>query len=163
HAHRLQPLAEPVGRRTYPGAPDYGRVEPGTGRGVFDRDAEPSYHVGRAGMAGGRQVETLGAGDRRQPEGHAVRGAQLTREALVAEQVGAVGRDVHHEPGIGEWDRLEKRRARGRVGGQLEDSIMLLTEAELAGRAQHALADDPADGPRLDGEALGAWHAGAEP
>ena len=76
----------------------------------------------------------------------------------MAQQVGPVGGDVHDEPGVGKREHLEQRRPGRGVGGELEDAVVLLAEAQLARGAEHPLAHDAADRARLDAESLGPGH-----
>ncbi len=123
----------------------------------------PPTVVARARAAGGRHVDRLGAGDLRQAERRPVRRRELARDALVTQKVGPVGGDVDDEPGVGEREHVEQRCPGRGVGGELEDAVVLLAEAELAGGAEHPLAHDAADRARLDAESLGPRHLGAEP
>ena len=141
------------------------RITAGWKRGqhvrILDGDPEAAHDVGRAGVSRRRDVQPVGPGNRRQAERRAVGRRQLAGDALMAEQVGAVGAHVHDQPRVGQRHGLEQRRAGRGVGGELEDAVVLLSQAELARGAEHALAHDAADRPRLDGESLGAGHARA--
>jgi hypothetical protein len=76
--------------------------------------------------------------------------------------IAAVRRGVHLEHGIVEIERLAHIDVERERGGELHDPVMLLAEAKLARRAQHALRFHAADLRGLDGEAAGELgaHAG---
>ena len=163
HAHRLEPPPEPRGRRADACPADHGGVEPGARLDVLDRDPDAANRFARAGAAGGWHVDRFGAGNLRQAERRPVRRRELARHALVTQEVGPVGGDVHHEPRVSKREHVKQRRPGRSVGGELEDAIMLLAEAELARGAEHPLAYHAADRARLDAESLGPGHLGAEP
>ena len=68
----------------------------------------------------------------------------------MTEEIGAVRGDVYDQTVVGERHGLQQRRAGGRVGVELQDAVVLLAEAELAGGAEHALGDFAAELGALD-------------
>src|SRR5205807_8702988 len=70
---------------------------------------------------------------------------QLTGDALVAQQVGAVGRDVDHDLMVGDGHDVREPAARRRGGVELQNTGVVFAEAQLFGRAQHAVGLDAAD------------------
>ena len=87
-----------------------------------------------------------------------VRG-ELARDADDAHRVGAVGRDREVEHDVVETEHLAHVGAERGVGRQLEDAGVVVAEAELAGRAQHALRHLAADLAALDLEVAGQVRA----
>jgi hypothetical protein len=75
---------------------------------------------------------------------------QLARQALVAQAVAAVGRDVDvEEPVVDAEGALRRRPERGRIiGGEDDDAVVVVAQAEFILGAQHARRLDPLD--RLD-------------
>ena len=92
--------------------------------------------------------------------------AEIAGDAVDAEAIRPVGghRDVEHrivEPGISGEIRPHRR-----VGGKLDDPLMLVAELQFADRAHHAVRFDAADRRHLeheagagDGRARGSEHA----
>ena len=121
--------------------------------GVVDVD-EQAVVEPRAGRSGGerhrrtlrQRADTLrrAAGGRR--DRRAVRSAEggagerrgLAREAAHGHRVATVRRDRELEHRVVEIERLPQVGADGRIGGQFEDAVRDLGEAEFLGRAQHA-------------------------
>ena len=105
-------------------------------------DAEAADGVGSAGVPGRRDVEALGAGNRRQPERRARTTPTSSRATpLWPSRSGRFGVDVHDQAVVGERHRVQERRPRRGVGGELEDAVVLLAQAQLARAAEHALGD----------------------
>jgi hypothetical protein len=77
----------------------------------------------------------------------------------VAQQVGAVGRDVDLELRVGDGQGLEERRAGSGIGIQLQNPLGVLAQLQLSGRAQHALGVLAADPPALQHDAAGERRA----
>ena len=63
----------------------------------------------------------------------------------MAQQVGSVGGHVKDELIVGDGHRIEKARAGGSRGVQLEDAGVIRTQAELARRQQHPVGLDAAN------------------
>jgi hypothetical protein len=63
-----------------------------------------------------------------------------------AQAIGTVGRDRHLDDGIVEADHAREGHANRRVGGQLDDALVLVAQAHLAHGDEHAVrllaADD---------------------
>ena len=79
---------------------------------------------------------------------------QVPRDPVDAGGVGAVRRERHvdHrivEPGVGSIGRTDRR-----IGGQLEDAVVILGKLELRRGAQHAVRLDPTDDAGRDGQVL---------
>src|SRR5439155_11631232 len=112
---------------------------------------DATHGVRGADMPRRGHVDAGGARDLRQAERRVVRRRQLARDALVPEQVGAVRGHVNDETMVGERQRLEEGSAGRGVGGELEDAVVLLAQAELARAAQHPLRYLAAElGPRSE-------------
>ena len=120
--------------------------------------------VGRAD-AGLRKVQRL--------ERCAGQGRYLARNAIDAQAVRQVGREFEREQRVVELQVLAHVLAQRRIGGQLQQAAVVVGNAELAGRAQHAVALHAAQLADLDekglavfargqlGPHLGAGHANA--
>src|SRR5207248_1604081 len=104
-----------------------------TGGTVFNRDAY-------------RRPETPGDGSRVQgfqpPEPG---GGEIAGNAANTEAVGSVRRHLDVEDGVAEADEARIGRPDRRVPGQFDDPLVIVAEAELVGRAQHAARGNPAD------------------
>ena len=87
-------------------------------------------------------------------------GGEVAGDAVDAEAVGPVGRDVHVEHRIVQPGIIGVGRADRRIVGKLDDPGMVLAELKLARRAHHAAALDPADRGDLQGH-VGAGDVGA--
>ena len=87
-----------------------------------------------------------------------VRG-ELARDADDAHRVGAVGRDREIEHDVVEAEHLAHVGAERGVGRELENAVVVVAEAELAGRAQHPLRHLTADLAALDLEVAGQVRA----
>ncbi|CAB4600712.1 unannotated protein [freshwater metagenome] len=148
HPGRLQAAHHPVRRRTHTDAGDDDRGEPRAPLAVHQ------LHRGRARL--GRRDDRSRCGCQRDTE---VRG-DVAGRAEVAPAVRAVAGEVDVEHDLAaQPERLAVRQAERGVGGQDQDARVVVAEAEFARRAEHALAVDAEDRPRLDEPAVG--HAGA--
>ena len=108
--------------------------------------APPPAGAGRApagtgGMAG---VFKRRAGQRR----------DLARDAVDAERMRQVGRELEREDGVVELQPLADVGAQRRVGGQLEQAAVVVGDLQFARRAQHAAALDAAQLADADLEGL---------
>jgi hypothetical protein len=83
----------------------------------------------------------------------------FARHADVAEQVGAVGRDLEVEDGVA-LEEFADGRADSCFSRQNEETFGIFAEAELVGAAEHALAFDAAKFADFDGEIAGEFCAG---
>ena len=112
----------------------------------------------RAGLAGdvGREIDRDRAGeaaghrlDRRGPQPAEAAGGEVAGDAGDAERVGAVrgDGDVDHRV---ERRHVDVARADRRVGGELDDAVVLVGELHLALGEHHAVALDAADLADLD-------------
>ena len=96
---------------------------------------------------------------------------QVARHAAHAQAIGAVGRDGNVDDGVVEAQHLRERLPDRRIRRQIDDALVLVAQAHLARRAQHALRRLPANAAFLEqqpgagnGRADGrehALHAGA--
>ena len=89
------------------------------------------------------------------------RGRGLAGQAADRQAVAAVGghRDVEHR--VAQAEHVERVVAGlRRVGGQHEDAVVLVADAELAGRADHPVGDVAVGLARADREAAGQHGAG---
>ena len=125
-------------------AGDPAQHEPRTAFRVLDTD-RPGVALGRRDLQ-----------QRRIAEGHVQRVRQLAREAADRQRVAAVRGRGQLDHGVVEAEQLGRvvTRARG-ARGQHEDAGVVLAEAELAGRADHAVADAAVGLAGRDGEAAG--------
>ena len=78
-------------------------------------------------------------------EGCVRRGGDLARDADHREEVRAVGRDLDVEHGVVEPEDLLHVPTRLDALGQDQDAVVRRRDAELVGRAQHAVRDHAAD------------------
>ena len=136
---RFQPAPQPIRGGGDRSAPDQRAVEPGAALGVLDRDRDPADRARRGRAPRRRHVHSLRARNHGQPERRAVRRGQLTRDALVTQQVRPIGGDIHHQAVVGQRDRLQERSAGGGIGLQLPDALAVVAQAQLGGRAEHAV------------------------
>ena len=102
---------------------------------------------GLAGDGGFGDFQRIDLG--RQRRGH------VEGHAAHAEAVGAVGRELELEAGVGQAQELGHRRAHGGVGGKFQQARGIGVDAQLLGRAQHALRIHAAQLGGLDGDASG--------
>ena len=79
---------------------------------------------------------------------------ELARDAVDAEPVREVGRELEGEQRIVELQHLAHVGADRRIGREFEQAAVVVAELELARRAQHALALDAAQLAELDEEGL---------
>ena len=96
---------------------------------------------------------------------------EIAGDAAHAEAVGAVRRHLDVDDGVAEPDQIGVPGSDRRVRRRFDDAVMIVAEAELIGRAQHAARGDAADhaflehraGARDDraGRGEDALHAGA--
>ena len=137
HADRQQPLLEPARARPVADAADVAPHEQRTDGGGGGSKVELDVHRARK-RAGerldGERLQRAQAGRR-----------EIAGDAVNAETVLAVGRDGDVEHGIVEAENAGERRADGRILGQFDDARMIVAEAHLALRAQHAVARLTAD------------------
>ena len=84
-----------------------------------------------------------------------VSGGVIACDPEDAHAIAAVRGGVHLEHGIVEIERLAHVDIERQRCGQLHDPVMLLAQAQLARRAQHAVRFHAADLRALDGEAAG--------
>ncbi|MCW0450588.1 hypothetical protein NB706_003422 [Xanthomonas sacchari] len=74
-------------------------------------------------------------------------------DAAHAEAVGAVGGELDLDAGVGQAQILDQRLADRRIVGQFEQAGRVAVQAQLLGRAQHAVGRDAAQLGRLDRDA----------
>src|SRR5690606_38226645 len=74
------------------------------------------------------------------------RGGEIARDTAHAGAVAPIGRQPDLDDRIVEAEDAGEGRTERRVGGQLDDALMLLGETQLAFRDEHAVALDAADG-----------------
>src|SRR5262245_42138102 len=72
-------------------------------------------------------------------------GGKIPGDAVDAGAIGPVRREIDLDHRIVEADQLGKFLADRRVRGELDDALVILRDLQLARRAQHAAALDPAD------------------
>ena len=84
-------------------------------------------------------------------------GREIAGDAVNAHAIGPVGRHRHLDHRIGAVI-IGKTRPHRRVGGQFDDTIVVIAQFELAGRAHHAVALDPADRALPQHHAVGRNH-----
>lgn len=102
-------------------------------------------------------VETGEVRDLERPQGTSEHRRQLAGEAVLAPQVRAVGEAlvVDLEDQVNGGDQPLQRRPGGHVPGDLEQTLVPVRQAELAGGAEHPLAPLPTDLRHADGDASG--------
>ena len=113
-------------------AADEERAGLGVGLGEMDR------------RSGCRSVPATGV-DVERPQPAEPGRREIAGDAVHAEAIGAVGRDLDLDHRIVEPEHLGEARADRRRRRQLDDALVIVGEAQLAGRAQHAVAIDAAD------------------
>ena len=153
NADGLQTSYQPVGTRTDPHAAHHRSHVASRRRIPIDAHA----NVGSVSLTirsyRSRQCrpEILDLGQLPRPRGD--RG-KLARNAEMREQVGAVGADVDDQTRVPDGHDREQRCARLRHNVELEYALMVIPQAELFCRAQHAVRDDTADLSTLDRHAV---------
>ena len=100
------------------------------------------------------------APEHRHPAGVATKGGDFARHSHVRQQVRTIRQHVEIQSRVGNRQHVEQRRARCGLRLERENAIVLLAEAKLTRRAEHAVAGLAANLPLLDLEAAG--HDGAE-
>ena len=124
-----------------------------------DAAGEATAQVGRldAALAVCRHART---GDCAQPpacfSGAPVNAGDLTRNAVHAQAVREIGRQLQREQHVVELQLLADVDAHGRVVGQHQQARVIVRELQLARRAQHALALDATQLAELDAQRLAA-------
>ncbi len=101
---------------------------------TVDRALELAGH-----RVGGQRLERAIAG-----------GGEIARDAVHAEAIAAVGRDRDVDHRIADAENGGCRLADPGIGRQFDDAVVILAEAQLARRAQHAGAFDAADDALLE-------------
>ncbi len=148
HARLHQPLRHPRGRRPHRDARDPAEVA-GAAVRVVDHHGDVTRHLGIA-----RRVRL------RHPEVEAEVRGQLARQSDDAHRVGAVGRDGEVEDGVVEPEEV------AHVGPELarriegEDAGVVVAQAQLLGRAEHAVGHLAADLAPLQLETAGQRRPG---
>ena len=143
-------LGEPLGRGADLHVADHARGVARAELGVVDR------HVDEIG--GVRAL--LGLHDGQLDVGVLVEdGRDLHRHAGHGEAVGAVGRDLAVDHGVGHAEVVGEVHAHRRVLGQDHDALVVRAQAQLAGRAVHAAGLDAAQLALLDLEVAGQHRA----
>ncbi len=143
-----QPVLQPLRRRAVAQAADGAAEHPGAGAWVLDRPAE------RGGMGRGH-VRLWPRLESPQP-----RGREVARDAVDAERVASVGRQLHLEDGVVEAGPPRVALAHRRVRRQVHDAGVVVAEAHLAGGEHHRLGPHAADLAGLERDA-GAGDEGA--
>ncbi len=87
-------------------------------------------------------------------------GREIAGDAAHAEAVGAIGRHFDLDDRIVEIAVLDEAHADRRVIGQFDDAVVIGAQAQLAGRAEHAVRGFAANDARFEIEA-GAGNVGA--
>ena len=145
HPGELDPARQPVrrGRR---------RVEAGDLAGDEDRAADRVLDLDRVAVVG--RLGGLAVG--RVVERHVEAECRLAGDAPERERVGPVGVDLELDDLVAQRQHVERVVAGlPRVGGQHDDAGVVLAEAELLGRADHARGDVAVGLARADREAAG--------
>ena len=125
------------------------------------RSAKPGQRSGASivTLTGVSPLPGTGFDRRRLQPAEAGRG-KIARDAVDAGGVGAVRRQVDLDDRIVELGVGGKAGAHRRIGGQVDDAVMLFRKLQLALRAHHAVAFDAAD--LADGKRhVDAGHIGA--
>ncbi len=145
--------------------PDRGQpaLHPGRRCAVLDaaHEAEPERRA--EVLVLGREIEPHrdrldepalddGNGDRLQAT--EARRREVARDPMDAGGIGAVRRERHVDHRIVETRIGSVGHADRRIGGELDDPVMVFGELELRRRAQHAVRLDPADDAGRDGQVL---------
>ncbi len=120
---------------------------------AHDAAGEAAAQVRRADPD--RQLVRAGHSNRRKGRGHQGRTGQrghFTGNAVHAQAMREIGRELESEQGVIELQVLTDVLAHGRVWRQLEQPAMVVGQLEFAGRAQHALALHAAQLADLDQE-----------
>ena len=82
---------------------------------------------------------------------------KIARDAVKPHAIGPVGVDRHIEHRIG-LRIIGKARANGRIGGEFDNPVMIVTQLQLARRTHHAVAFYPAHGSDLEHHAVRRNH-----
>ena len=130
---RLQPTPQPIGARPVLEPPEMAAEKQRTGGTVLDRDAdrgtETAGHRGRV-----QRLQPAEAG-----------GGEIAGDAAHAEAIGAVWRHLDVDDRIAEPHEVGVLRPDRRVRRHLDNAVVVVAEAQLIGRAQHAARGDAAD------------------
>ena len=94
-------------------------------------------------------------------QGPAKKGAHLPGNSQERHGVPAVGGDAEVEDAVPSRHHLRQRGPNGSVGIEHEDSVVLVAQAELPARADHAVGHDPANLRALERGAVGQHAARA--
>ena len=147
-ADRGEPRRQPLGAFPDSHAADHRRDVTRTALRVLETDLD-AVDYASVGLSDSRTVgrsarppDRLTARDLGQLHRPAQHGGDLARHALVAQQVGSVGGHVKDELIVGDGHRIEKARAGGSRGVQLEEAGVILAQSELARRQQHPVGLD---------------------
>ena len=157
HAGQLDPARQPAGGRR-------GRVEAGDGAGDEDRAAGGIVDLDRvARIVRRRDVALRGVAEGGPAPVDGVLQRRLAGDAAQRQRVGAVGVDLELDDLVAQVEHVEGVVAGlAGVGGQHDDAFVVVAEAELPGRADHARREVAVGLARGDREVPGQHGAGQD-
>src|SRR5690554_7209792 len=148
HARLGQPVTHPHRRGADGDAPDLPGDEPPAALGVLDGDGET--------RVAGHRRQVVG----RKTEIDVVMGGQVAGETDHGHRIGAVGPYGEIEDDVGELDELGEGPPQLLFAVEDQDPGVILTQAELALRADHPVRGDAANGALPDLESAGEHRTG---
>src|SRR5882762_3298020 len=151
-------MGEPGGAGAHSNPPDYGDHVSGGALGIFYLHLDSVDNCGglmrrRSMRRRSVSLTALTARNSRELHGGSVTDRQLSRDAAMTQQVRSISRDVEDDLIVGDRQRVEELGSGCGRGVELEDAGVVGAEAELFGRAEHAVRFDAADLAALELEA----------
>ena len=143
----LQALLHPIGARAILHATHEAQGEGGREMLVLGREVERDRH--RARELGICRL------DRMVLELAKTRRREIARDAMDARRIGTVGRQIDLDDRLVETGEIHIALAHRRIGGKLDDAVMVVGEFQFRRRAEHAVRFNAADHALAERDLLG--------